>query len=184
MKRAVALALAGALASSVALPARALPRDHQLALDVGLSVLRVEDKSTASTGLGVGLHYTYGLTDALNLDAMVMRSVVAASEAGGPQTPRTRPETVSHAAVGMTYVLDTLSWVPYGGLLLGGAALDGGTLAGTKLLPDLVLALGLDYRVPGTPLTFGAAWRQHIFMDEPSTYPSFMQIVARAALRF
>jgi hypothetical protein len=95
----------------------------------------------------------------------------------GASTPRTRPAGLADATVGVGYVLDVLRWVPYAGVLVGGYALTGGTIAGTKVLPGAGFALGLDYRL-GRSWAVGFAFRQH-FVTEPSTYPSFTQLFAR-----
>jgi hypothetical protein len=163
----------------------AVEREHHLGADAGGSMLVIGDKSTpafsASThpdvGGGVGAHWTYGLSDAFNLMVEGAWSLVALGEASDPKTPTTRPAWVANADVGLGYVFDVLRWVPYGGVLVGGYALSGGSIHGVKVLPGLELALGLDYRL-NRRFAVGLALREHL-MYETSKYPSFSQAFAR-----
>jgi hypothetical protein len=160
-------------------PAEAAEREHKLGLQLGLSMLKVGDKSTMSTGFGTGLAYSYGLSDAFNLMAEGSFNLVATKqEQDFPDSPRTRPASVSHAGVGVGYVFDVLSWVPYVGLLGGGYYLDGGTLDKARVLPGLGVALGLDYKI-NFKLAVGVAARQHLMITDLSTYPSFTQVFAK-----
>ncbi len=92
-------------------------------------------------------------------------------------TPRTRPSMVTSLDVGVGYVFDVVRWVPYAGLLLGGCALNGGTIDGLKLLPGAEVALGFDYRIDRS-WAAGLALRQQFFADA-GTYPSYSQALAR-----
>jgi hypothetical protein len=175
MKRTAAAAFV-ALGSMVALPARAIEREHHLGLDAGGSLLVVNDKSTPDLGGGFGAHWTYGLNDAFNLMAEGAWSLVALHEST-EGAPRTRPSWVANADVGLGYVFDVLRWVPYGGVLVGGYALSGGSIDRVKMLAGASLALGLDYRFSRS-VAAGVAFRQHM-LTEPSTYPSFTQVFAR-----
>jgi hypothetical protein len=167
------------LALLVPASAQAAEREHKLGLQLGLSMLKVDDKSTMSTGAGGGLTYSYGLTDAFNLMAEGSYNLVAADQQqDAPDTPRTRPASVSHAGIGAAYVFDVLSWVPYVGLLGGGYYLAGGTLDKAKVLPGIGVALGLDYRI-SFKLAVGIGARQHLMLTDLSTYPSFTQVFAK-----
>ena len=68
-----------------------------------------------------------------------------------------------------------LQWVPYGGLLFGVNTFSGGTMAGTVVSPDAVLAIGLDYQF-SRKVTLGGAFRQHFALTQLSTYPSYTQL--------
>lgn len=177
MKRAN-VAAAALAACVVSTNARALEREHHVGADLGLSALKVDDKSTISACCGLGLHYTYGLTDAFNLMAEANGSIVSFGETLDKDTPHTRPTMVGHASVGVAYVLDVLTWVPYGGLLIGPTVLSGGTLDRALVLPDAVVALGLDYKLSHT-WSVGVAIRQHMMLSKTSMYPSYTNLFAR-----
>ena len=172
----------GALSAAFAAfasPASALEREHHVGLDAGLSMLKIDDKSSLSACCGIGGHYVYGLTDAFNFMAEGTFSAVAFKEQlADEKTPHTRPTTVSHVAAGIAYVLDVLTYVPYAGLLVGGYALGGGTLDSTLYLPGAEIALGLDYKLT-RKWTVGLAVRQTIFLAKTSTYPSYTNVFAR-----
>lgn len=177
-RAAVAALVVFAAAMAAGGRAGAVEREHQLGVDAGGSMLSIHDKSTPDVGSTLGLHYTYGLTDAFNLMAEGAWSLVAANQQlDHPDTPHTRPADVYNIDVGLGYVLDVLQWVPYGGILVGGYAMQGGTVDGVKLLPGAELALGLDYRF-NRSWAAGVAFRQH-FLSDVATYPSFTQAFAR-----
>ena len=69
--------------------------------------------------------------------------------------------------------------MPYLGVLVGGTTLSGGPLGRTKVLPDLEIAAGLDYRIDRS-WSVGVAAREHMQFTEMSTYPSMVQVFARA----
>ncbi len=166
-----------AVSAAVGPPARAVEREHNLGADLGASVLVVSSKSSPDVGLGAGAHYTYGLTDAFNLMVEGAWSLLAIEYAHGSSTPRNRPGWGANADVGVAYVFDVLTWVPYIGILGGGYTFGGGTLPGTKVLAGAAFALGCDYRFSRS-LAAGAAIRQHVVTD-PSDYPSLTQVFAR-----
>jgi hypothetical protein len=157
--------------------ARAFERQHHVGVDLGLSMLSIDGKSSLDLGGGVGAHYTYGLTDQFNFVVEGSYSRVALSESS-PGSPHTLPTGVSHLGVGVMYVLDVLQWVPYFGLVGGGYLLSGGTLDNPKLLPGIELGLGLDYQL-NRSFAVGVAGRQTLLITEMSTYPSFTNVFAR-----
>ena len=172
-------AAAAAAVAAFALTSRAgaVEREHHLGVDLGGALLVMSDKT--DLGGGGGAHWTYGLSDAFNLMVEGAWSLVALGEnVRSATTPRTRPGSLGNVDVGIGYVLDVGQWVPYGGALMGGYALTGGTVRGTTVLPGLVTALGLDYRFDRS-WAAGLAFRQHFFVTEISTYPSFTQVFAR-----
>jgi hypothetical protein len=175
VKRAAVAAFAFGLA--LAQPAGAVERENHVGIDAGGAMLVMSDKT--DVGGGVGAHWAYGLSDAFNLMLEAAWSPVALGEkAGGASAPRTRPSSLTDVGVGLGYVLDVLQWVPYGGVLLGGYALTGGTLDGAKILPGVAIGVGLDYRL-GRSWAVGVAARQHMLFTEMATYPSFTQLFAR-----
>jgi hypothetical protein len=181
MNRAVAVALV-VLSAALARPALAVEREQQLGVDLGGSMLIVSGKSAPDVGGVAGVHWTYGLSDALNLMAEAEWSLLALRETQGGTGPGTRPSWAANADVGVGYVFDVLQWVPYGGLLVGGYDLSGGTIPGSKILLGAAIAVGCDYRLDRT-LAIGIALRQHMLTDA-STYPSFTQAFARLEYTF
>jgi hypothetical protein len=180
MRALVAFAVVGGVFASATLasPARAVEHEHHLGVDVGGSMLVIGDKSTNDIGGTAMVHYTYGLSDAFDLMFEGAYSLVALGQtADSPRTPQTYPSWIANANVGIGYVFDVLTWVPYAGILVGGYGLSGGTIPGMKLLPGVEIALGLDYRV-GPTISVGVAARQHL-LSETDTYPSFTQLLAR-----
>jgi hypothetical protein len=163
---------------ALARPVRAVEREHHLGADVGGAVLLVGDKSTPDIGGAVGAHWAYGLSDAFNLMVEGTWSLVSLGQSSGKGIPSTRPSWVGSAGVGVGYVFDVLSWVPYAGVLVGGYALSGGSIGGVDVLPGVAIALGLDYRFTRR-LAGGVALRQHVLVTDTSTYPSFTQAFAR-----
>jgi hypothetical protein len=180
MKSLIAAAVVlGSLALAPA--ARAVEHEHHLGIDVGGNVLVIGDKSTSDFGGTAMVHYTYGLSDAFDLMFEGSYSLVALGQtADSPQTPRTYPAWIANANVGIGYVFDVLTWVPYVGILVGGYGLSGGTIPSMKILPGAEIAAGLDYRL-GSSAAIGVALRQHL-LSETDTYPSFTQVLARFEL--
>jgi Outer membrane protein beta-barrel domain len=153
--------------------AKAIERQHHVGLGPSVDVLSIDDKSTLDVGAGVGLHYTYGISDQFNLMVEAGGAIVAANqEQDTPETPRTRPAGVDRAGVGVGYVIDVLQWVPYIGVLASGYRLSGGTLDGSLFIPGAELALGLDYQL-SRQWAVGVAVRQHFLLTKMSTYPTY-----------
>jgi|HubBroStandDraft_6_1064221.scaffolds.fasta_scaffold462828_2 hypothetical protein len=176
--RAFAAAAVVLASSASASAAWAVEREQHLGVDVGGGLLVIGNKSTSDLGASAMAHYTYGLNDAFNLMVEGGYSLVALGQtADSPRTPQTYPAWIANADVGIGYVFDVLTWVPYAGILVGGYGLSGGTIPGMKLLPGVEIALGLDYRV-GPSVAIGVAARQHL-LSETDTYPSFTQLFAR-----
>lgn len=175
-----ALASAAVLALSLApSPAAAVERENAIGVDATATMLQVSDKSSPDVGGGVGLHYTYGISDAFNFVADAGWSLVALNEVvADSTTPHTRPTNVTNVDAGVAYVLDVLRWVPWGAAELGGYALQGGTVDGVKLLPGAALAVGLDYRF-NRSWAAGLELREHFLFTEMSTYPTFTQALVR-----
>jgi hypothetical protein len=176
-RRAAAI-VAATLVLTLASSALAVERENHLGADLGGSALVIADKSSPDIGPSFGAHWAYGLSDAFNLMVEGAWSVAALRDKAGTGIPSDRPAWLANADVGIGYVFDVLQWVPYAGVLVGGEALSGGSLARGRFLPNAVIALGLDYRL--TPrLAVGAALRQQFVAIDTSTYPSFTQAFAR-----
>lgn len=159
--------------------ALAVEKQQHLGIGGGLSLLKIDDKSTMSIGGVVGLHYAYGLSDAFNFVAEGGVAPVARGEAKGPDIPPTRPENIAHVGAGATYVIDVgLDWVPYVGALGTGYLLNGGSLDGSKLGFGVALAAGLDYQISRS-WAAGVAFRQHEILTSLGTYPSYTEGLLR-----
>ena len=103
-----------------------MEREHAIGVNAGGAILMVADKSSPDIGGSIGVHYTYGLSDAFNLVANAGWSLIALSEKlTDPSTPHTRPTNVTNVNAGVAYVLDVLEWVPWGAVEAGGYALQG-----------------------------------------------------------
>lgn len=155
--------------------ARAIERQHHLGLAPALGVLKIDNKSTTSTGIGGALHYAYGLTDQWNLSVQASSVVVAADQKrDGPY----RPATVDHGAIGIGYVIDILRWVPYVDVHGGVYRLAGGSIDGSLFLPGLSAGVGIDYQL-NRQFAIGAAGRQHFMVSKMDTFPSYTTVLLR-----
>jgi hypothetical protein len=158
----------------------AIERQHHVGVGAQLAMLVIDDKSTASVGGGLALHYTYGIDDTFNLMVEATSSSVAREQfQDTPETPRTRPAGIDHAAFGVGYVIDILRWVPYVCLLGGTYRVYGGTLPEDLYLPGLSFGVGLDYQLSRS-IAVGAGVREHLMISKLSTYPTYTTIFLRA----
>jgi hypothetical protein len=155
--------------------ARAGDHQHELGVDLGVSILGISDKSTPDIGAGFGVHYGYGITDQFNLTVNLQYAVLALDVF--PTDPPTHPATMWNADAGLEYVLDVMHWVPYFGGLLGGYWLEGGTV-GNLVLPGAQIVVGLDYLVtPRWAVGFEAS--EHFLFTDMSLYTSYTTAFAR-----
>ncbi len=177
MKR-TCLAFAAA-AMTCAANAGAVENQHHIGLDPQLAILKIDDKSTVDVGAGLGVHWTYGLDDQLNLMAEGSASLVAAKQKQDePTSPHTRPAEVDHLAFGVGYVIDVIRWVPYIAALGSAYRLAGGTLDHQLLVFGVELGAGLDYQLSRS-WAVGIGGRQHMLLTKLSTYPSFTTVFLR-----
>lgn len=167
--RAALAALVAVAATTVLTSARsagAVERENQLGLELGGSMLVVHNnKNTVAAGPSAGLHYTYGLSDAFNLVADADSAVLLSGIA--------KPATLTHADVGLAYVLDVLRWVPWGAAEVGGYGTTGNSVGGT-FLPGAALAVGLDYRFDRS-WAAGVVLREHLFFTNINLFPSLSE---------
>ncbi len=91
---------------------------------------------------------------------------------------RDRPATVSHAAAGVSYVIDILRYVPYIGVQVGAYHLAGGTLDDPLVLPGVSAAVGIDYQFSRS-IAAGIGARQHFMVSKLDTYPSYTTVLLR-----
>jgi len=155
--------------------AAAVEREHQVGVDLGGLV---EDKNSPDVGATVGVHYAYGLTDAFNLTVQTSWSFIGLGKTAPSMSLPDRPSTVGAADVGLAYVFDVLTWVPYAEVMIGGYDLWGGTVGRAKVLPGVAIAGGLNYRL-GRALEVGVDVQQHMLFTVLSSYPSFTEALAR-----
>jgi hypothetical protein len=168
MKARLAAVAVATVVAFAAAPALAREKEHRLGLDAGLTMLTVG--GTPYICCGLGGHYVYGLTDAFNFMAEGSASVVSFRGAD-PSSP-SRPTMASHLTTGLAYTLDVATFVPYGGVLVGGYLLNGGGLSSPLPLFGAELAIGLDWRLSHT-WTVGFAIRQHELLTKLNTYASY-----------
>ena len=172
----LALFVAFALAPRAA---HALENEQKVGLFGGYSTLAVSDKDTNESGAGVGLAYTYGLSDAFNMVIEGSESIVALDQKlDQPTTPHTRPAALGALGAGIVYTLDIVRLVPYGGVLAGGYWLTGGTLDHARPELGFQLAGGLDYKLT-LKWSVGAGVRMHFFVTDSDTYSSFLQVFGK-----
>ena len=152
----------------------AFERQWHAGIDFGYAGVTWRDQFRK--GLGGGLHGAYGLTDAYNLLLEVGASThfVDSEDCEGCPNLRT-----GHAAMGMAYTLDVISWVPYMGLLVGGYRFWGAEQAAEFKL-GFQGALGCDYR-PSRSWAVGLQARYHTFSDAPFT-ANYLTVFARFEL--
>ena len=177
MVRALVLGLGVSLIALAPAAGRAAERQHHLGIAPTASLLRVKGWGF-SPGVGATAMYTYGLTDQFNLMAEASHAFVGLGQDlqrdVAPSTMN-RPSFVTTGGAGVSYVLDVLRWVPYGGVLLSGNLFGGGTMPSVVASPGAQLALGLDYQF-SRHFVGGVGFRQHLFFTKLSDYPSYSSL--------
>lgn len=176
VKRLASLGVAVGIALAAA-PASAVEHENQIGVELGGAMLQVSGRPSADIGGTLGLHYSYGLSDAFNLIAEGGWSLVSFDKVDDPSTPRNRPGNLFNMNVGLAYVFDVVRWVPWAGVLVGGYALDGGTIEGTRFLPGAIAAVGFDYKFTRT--WAGGVTLRETFLTDMSSYPTFTQALLR-----
>lgn len=155
--------------------AAATERQHHLGLAPVGSLVKVRSRNLGA-GLGATALYTYGLTDQFNFMAEATHSFLSVGEKSPePVPPLLRPGFMSTGAVGVSYVLDVLRWVPYAGILASGNVLGGGVLPNAFFAPGAQAAVGLDYQF-SRHLVAGAGFRQHFLLTRLRDYPSYSSL--------
>jgi hypothetical protein len=159
--------------------AHAIERQHHLGVGPAMGILTVSGKSTVSAGFGGAIHYAYGLNDQWNLSVQASSVIVAMDQKQDwPNSPRNRPATVDHGAVGVGYVIDILRWVPYVDAHAGLYRLAGGTLDHALFLPGASVGVGLDYQL-NRHFAVGVAGREHFMVTKLDTYASYTTVLLR-----
>jgi opacity protein-like surface antigen len=162
---------------AVALPrtASAFERQQHFGLSAGGAVMSTNGGGSPF-GFNLGLHYTYGLTDAFSL--MVEADASGFPQGAPPKNPPPQPGFVATGGIGALYIFDVLRWVPYVGGTVGAGYFGGGYLSQGLAAPDVQLAVGVDYQLTRS-WTVGVAYRQHFFLTQMNTYPEFTTLGAR-----
>jgi hypothetical protein len=155
--------------------AAAVEREQQVGADLGGSLIDASGKT--AVGGAVGAHWTYGVTDAFNILVEGSWSLVALRVGDDPS--HSRPAWIANGDAGVGYVFDVLRWVPFVAVLAGGYVLSGGSIERARVLPGFEFEAGLDYRF-NRSLKVGAVAREHMLFTDLSTYPTFIQVLARA----
>jgi Outer membrane protein beta-barrel domain len=141
-------------------PAAAFEREWHFGTHVGYA-LSTFAEGTAS-GFGAGGYVNYGLTDAVNVRLQGDASIVDIPE---PSTSA----LIYTAAVGAEYVLDTLDWVVYAGLLTG--PVDVAIQDGENLWQlGAMIPFGLTYRF-GEHWAVGGEGQYRLFLFGPEGSP-------------
>lgn len=158
--------------------ASAAERQHHLGVAPVGALLKIKGFGL-SPGIGATALYTYGLTDQFNLMAEVSHSfmgigqqLVRSPSSMLSEATNNRPGHLSTGAAGISYVLDVLRWVPYGGVLVSGNLFGGGSMPSVEIAPGAQLALGLDYQF-SRHVVGGIGLRQHVFFTKLADYPTF-----------
>ncbi|WP_394832918.1 hypothetical protein LVJ94_41095 [Pendulispora rubella] len=173
MLTAALLALAGAR------EAQAFERQHHLGFGGGFSLLKAENTSLAPGG-GGAIHYSYGLSDSLNLlveGGTSVLSIPAPEGFAGASGSRTL--LLSSLGAGIGYSFDVVQWVPYVGILGSGYLAYGPASDGAVGAAGVQAALGIDYQVSRS-FSVGLALRQHVLLSKITTYPSYTTAFLRA----
>jgi hypothetical protein len=156
--RRVALLAQLPLALAVALVPRAAGADEgESALSVGLSFATFSIPDHDGQGAALGVEYERGLSDAFWLRA----SAAGAAHHGGDEDGTSY---AGHGALGLTYVIDVLKYVPYLHAGIGAVALGGGALD-REVHPVAEIGIGLDI-LSRRGLSYGAFARLGSFLDD------------------
>jgi len=152
--------------------AAAFERQWHLGLDGGYALGAFPEANVS--GFDVGLHGTYGLTDAFNLR---LHSDVSAFDLPAPRTSA----LLVNAGLGAEYVIDILRWVPYLGATAGPNVMlvqNSGTVVhlGVEVLG------GLGYQLSRNWSVGGEARYRLLLLGEPTVSPTHGFVgVARVA---
>jgi hypothetical protein len=125
-----------------------------------------------SAGPALGLNAAYGISDVFDLKLELLGSYHGYT--AGSHLPTEHAEPFS-AAVGLSYKLDVLQWIPYGAVLVGFQSINGRLPVGEPFRRDDVLAalvLGLDYAMTRN-FGLGASLRTDMLLSSPSTGEAF-----------
>jgi len=125
-----------------------------------------------SLGPALGVNAAYGISDVFDLKLELLGSYHGYT--AGSHLPTEHAEPLS-AAVGLSYKLDVLQWIPYAAVLVGFQSISGRLPVGEPFRRDDVLAalvLGLDYAMTRN-FGLGASIRTDMLLSSPSTGEAF-----------
>jgi len=125
-----------------------------------------------SVGPALGLNAAYGISDVFDLKLELLGSYHGYTAGSHLPTEHAAPFS---AAVGLSYKLDVLQWIPYAAVLVGFQSISGRLPVGEPFRRDDVLAalvLGLDYAMTRN-FGLGASIRTDMLLSSPSTGEGF-----------
>jgi hypothetical protein len=165
--------VAAAVVTATLLAPNALAFENQWHLGGGLGVAKYDRR--ADWGPLVGVHGAYGLSDSFDARLELASSLHSS-------------EPLGSALLGVTYKLDVIQLIPWGGLAVGGYYL-GDALAGKRrsaFEPGGAIFLGLDYawsRQWGLGLAFGSHFMP-LAQDRSAMIPRYTTAILRIEHRW
>ena len=162
--------LALGVVAALFVPCRAQAFEREWHVGAGLGITAYPHDYSAGPALGV--NGAYGLSDVFDLKLELLGSYHTYRET--PEQPRQRAQPYS-AALGLSYKLDVLRWIPYGALLVGYRHVAGRLPVGEPFRRDDALAalvLGLDYALTRN-YGLGASLRTDFLLSSPSQGEAF-----------
>lgn len=159
------------LALSVSREAAAFERQWHVGADAGYAAL-IQPTGATQHGFGGGLHLTYGLSDTVNLLALVDVTKHFSTTHEGQPVPEV---LLGGGSLGFGYVFDILSWVPYVGATAGAYYLDSPAGGGGRLA--LQIPFGLDYQISRSFAVGASGEYKLLFLDAAGISQRFVAYV-------
>jgi len=150
-------------------PAAADRGESTLSVDVSFASFAISDQDGLGGALGVD--YERGLSDAFWLRAAAGGAYYRRDEGGA---------YAGSGAVGLTYVVDVVKYVPYLSVGLGAVFLDGAAIDG-ELHPTVEIGIGLDF-LTRRGLSYGAFARFGSFLEDSSFFTAGLRMTWRWGL--
>jgi hypothetical protein len=144
--------------------------EGESALSVGLSFASFTIPDHDGQGGGLGIEYERGLSDAFWLRLSAAGAVL---DGGGDDGT----SYAGHGAVGLTYVVDVLKYVPYLHAGIGAVALGGGAVD-SEFHPVAEIGVGLDV-LARRGLSYGAFARLGSFLDDSAFVTAGLRVTWR-----
>ena len=129
-----------------------------------------------SAGPALGLNAAYGLSDVFDLKLELLGSYHGYSASPGSTREHAAPYS---AALGLSYKLDVLQWIPYGALLVGYQHVAGRLPVAEPIVRDDALAailLGIDYAATRN-FGLGASLRNDFLLLSASHGPAITTLL-------
>jgi hypothetical protein len=163
----LALAVALTPAGLGSRPAAADEGESALSIELSFASFSIPDHD--GQGGALGLEYERGLSDEFWIRASAAGALYRGGEDG--------TSYAGHGAVGLTYVVDVLKYVPYLHAGIGAAAL-GGDAIDREFHPVAELGAGLDI-LAHRGLSYGAFLRLGSFLDDSAFFTGGLRITWR-----